>query len=83
MASPSLAQAYDLGLTKKYKWAGDGSISESTNLIAIGNKIDGFTAIDRYIPVFRGRSTRPITTCFFDEAKKRLAQIDPSGSAAR
>ena len=27
-------QAYDLGLTKKYKFAGDGSISESTNLIA-------------------------------------------------
>src|SRR5579863_2100079 len=26
-------QAYDLGLTKKYKWAGDGSISESTNLL--------------------------------------------------
>ena len=25
-------QAYDLGLTKKYKWAGDGAISESTNL---------------------------------------------------
>ena len=37
-------QAYDLGLTKKYKLAGDGSISESTNLIAIGNKIDGFIA---------------------------------------
>ncbi len=47
-------QAYDLGLTKKYKWAGDGSISESTNLKAIGNKIDGFVAINRYIPVFQG-----------------------------
>src|SRR3984957_9025475 len=49
-----VTQAYDLGLTKKYKFAGDGSISESTNLIAIGNKIDGFIGINRYIPVFQG-----------------------------
>src|SRR4029077_19508576 len=72
-------QAYDLGLTKKYKWAGDGSISESTNLIAIGNKIDGFTAINRYIPVFQGPLDTPYHHRFFDEAKKRLAKIDPSG----
>ena len=72
-------QAYDLGLTKKYKWAGDGSISESTNLIAIGNKIDGFTAINRYIPVFQGPLDTPYHHRFFDEAKKRLAMIDPSG----
>ena len=32
-------QAYDLGLTRKYKWAGDGAIAESTNLPALGNKI--------------------------------------------
>src|SRR5246500_4610938 len=30
-------QAFDLGLTRKYKWAGDGSVSESTNLPALGN----------------------------------------------
>ncbi|MGA7787772.1 MAG: ABC transporter substrate-binding protein, partial [Xanthobacteraceae bacterium] len=72
-------QAYDLGLTKKYKWAGDGSISESTNLIAIGNKIDGFTAINRYIPVFQGPLDTPYHHKFFDEAKARLAKIDPSG----
>src|SRR6202166_4760945 len=47
-------QAYDLGLTKKYKFAGDGSISEPTNLQAQGNKIDGFIGINRYIPVFQG-----------------------------
>src|SRR5713226_6435352 len=29
-------QAYDLGLPKKYRWAGDGSIAESTNLPALG-----------------------------------------------
>jgi len=30
-------QAYDLGLTKKYKRAGDGAIYESTNLPGLGN----------------------------------------------
>ena len=44
-------QAFDLGLTKKYKWAGDGAIAESTNLPALGSKIDGFIGINRYIPV--------------------------------
>ncbi len=72
-------QAYDLGLTKKYKWAGDGSISESTNLLAIGNKIDGFIAINRYIPVFQGPLDTPYHHAWFDEAKARLAKIDPSG----
>src|SRR5215471_16633633 len=41
-------QAFDLGLTKKYKWAGDGAIAESTNLPALGNKIEGFVGINRY-----------------------------------
>jgi branched-chain amino acid transport system substrate-binding protein len=72
-------QAYDLGLTKKYKFAGDGSISESTNLIAVGNKLDGFTGINRYIPVFDGVLNTPYLHRFFDEAKARLAKIDPSG----
>ena len=74
-----VTQAYDLGLTKKYKFAGDGSISESTNLIAIGNKIDGFIGINRYIPVFQGPLDTPYHHKFFDEAKARLAKIDPSG----
>ncbi len=72
-------QAYDLGLTKKYKWAGDGAIAESTNLPALGNKIEGFIGINRYIPVFDPPLDTPAHKRFFDEAKKRLAQIDPSG----
>jgi len=72
-------QAYDLGLTKKYKWAGDGSISESTNLLAIGNKIDGFIAINRYIPVFQGPLDTPYHRAWFAEAKARLLKVDPSG----
>ncbi len=72
-------QAYDLGLTKKYKSAGDGAICESVNLPALGNKIDGFVAINRYIPVFQGPLDTPALHAFFDDAKARLAKIDPSG----
>jgi branched-chain amino acid transport system substrate-binding protein len=72
-------QAYDLGLTKKYKWAGDGSITEASNLPALGSKIDGFVAINRYIPVFQGPLDTPYHHRFFDEAKARLAKVDPSG----
>jgi len=72
-------QAYDLGLTKKYKWAGDGAIAESTNLPALGNKIDGFVGINRYIPVFDPPLDTPAHKKFFDESVKRLKAIDPSG----
>jgi branched-chain amino acid transport system substrate-binding protein len=72
-------QAFDLGLTKKYKWAGDGAISESTNLPALGNKIDGFIGINRYIPVLEPPLNTPAHKKFFDDAVARLKQIDPSG----
>jgi ABC-type branched-subunit amino acid transport system substrate-binding protein len=72
-------QAYDLGLTKKYRWAGDGAICESTNMPALGNKIDGFIAINRYIPIFQGPLDTPYHHRFFDEAKARLAKVDSSG----
>ena len=72
-------QAYDLGLTKKYKWVGDGAIAESTNLPAQGNKIEGFIGINRYIPVLDGPLNTPAHKKFFDDAVVRLKQIDPSG----
>jgi branched-chain amino acid transport system substrate-binding protein len=72
-------QAYDLGLTKKYKWAGDGAIAESTNLPALGNKIEGFVGINRYLPVFDPPLNTAAHKKFFDEAVTRLKQIDPSG----
>ena len=72
-------QAFDLGLTKKYKWAGDGAIAESTNLPALGNKIEGFVGINRYIPVFEAPLDTPAHHKFFDDAKARLKKIDPSG----
>jgi branched-chain amino acid transport system substrate-binding protein len=72
-------QAFDLGLTKKYKWAGDGAIAESTNLPALGNKIEGFVGINRYIPVFEGPFDTPYHHHFYDDAVVRLNKIDPSG----
>jgi branched-chain amino acid transport system substrate-binding protein len=72
-------QGYDLGLTKKYKFAGDGAIAESVNLPALGNKIEGFIGINRYIPVLEGDLDTPALRKFFNEAKARLAKIDPSG----
>src|SRR6266851_2607987 len=46
-----VTQGYDLGLAKKYKFAGDGAIAVSAQLPALGNKIEGFVGIDRYVPV--------------------------------
>src|SRR5438034_11215881 len=70
-------QAFDLGLTKKYKWAGDGAIAESTNLPALGGKIEGFVGINRYIPVLDPPLNTPAHKKFFDDAIVRLKQIDP------
>ena len=72
-------QAYDLGLTKKYKWAGDGAVAESTNLPGLGNKIEGFVGINRYLPVFDPPLNTAAHHKFFDDAVARLKQIDPSG----
>jgi len=72
-------QAFDLGLTKKYRWAGDGAIAEATNLPALGNKIEGFVGINRYVPVLDPPLNTPHHKKFFDDAVARLKQIDPSG----
>ena len=72
-------QAFDLGLTKKYRWAGDGAIAESTNLPALGDKIEGFVGINRYVPVLDPPLDTPAHKKFFEEAVARLKQIDPSG----
>ena len=60
-------QAYDLGMTKKYKWAGDGAIAESVNLPALGDKIRASSASTVIC-----RCSRPVQHAhhrhFFDEA---------------
>jgi branched-chain amino acid transport system substrate-binding protein len=72
-------QAYDLGLAKKYKWAGDGAVTTSTNLPALGKKIEGFVGIDRYVPVFDPPLDTPYLHSFFNDAVARLKKVDPSG----
>jgi branched-chain amino acid transport system substrate-binding protein len=71
--------AYDLGLTRKYKYAGDGAIAESTHLPALGQKIEGFIGINRYVPVLDAPLNTPYHKKFFDEAVAALKKIDPSG----
>jgi branched-chain amino acid transport system substrate-binding protein len=73
------SQAFDLGLTRKYRWVGDGAIAESTNLPALGNKIEGFVGINRYLPVLDGPLNTPAHKQFLEEATVRLRKIDPSG----
>ena len=72
-------QAFDLGLTKKYKWAGDGAIAESTNLPALGNKIEGFVGINRYIPVLEAPLNTPCAQEVLRRSQGAAAKIDPSG----
>jgi len=72
-------QAYDLGLTKKYKLAGDGAMVESTHIPALGVKAEGFVGINRYLPVVDPPLNTPHHKKFFDDAVVRLKQIDPTG----
>ena len=71
-------QAFDLGLTKKYKWAGDGgSPSRSTcRLLAIRSRVlSASIAICRYSMVHSTHRAQE----FLEDASARLKQIDPSG----
>ncbi|MGH7278942.1 MAG: ABC transporter substrate-binding protein [Candidatus Rokuibacteriota bacterium] len=72
-------QAYDLGLTRKYRWAGDGAIAEATNLPALGSKIEGFIGINRYVPVLEKPLDTPYHKRWFEEAKAALKKVDPQG----
>jgi branched-chain amino acid transport system substrate-binding protein len=74
-----VTQTFDLGMSKKYKIAGDGAMTPSVSLPAIGAKGDGFVGIDRYIPVLEGPLNTPHHKKFLDEATARLKAIDPSG----
>ena len=68
---------------KKYKWAGDGAVTTSTNLPALGNKIEGFVGIDRYVPVFDPPLDTPYHHAFFDDARRPAEEDRSVGSAAR
>jgi branched-chain amino acid transport system substrate-binding protein len=69
----------DLGLLKKYKYAGDGAIAESTHLVALGQTIEGFVGVNRYVPVLDPPLNTAAHKKFFDQAVIALKKIDPSG----
>ncbi len=72
-------QAYDLGLTKKYRWAGDGAIAVGANLPALGAKIEGFVGIDRYLPVFESTLNTPYHRKWFAEVIELTKKLQPTG----
>ena len=72
-------QAYDLGLTKKYRWAGEGKIATQTNLSALGAKIEGFVGIDRYVPVFESTLDTPYHRRWFAEVIELMKKFEPNG----
>ena len=72
-------QSFDLGLSKKYKIAGDGAIVVSVSMPAMGAKAEGFVGIDRYLPLLEGVLNTPHHKRFLEDATARLKQIDPTG----
>jgi hypothetical protein len=67
-----------LSPTRRQRWTGEAPPPESTNLPALGDKIEGFVGINRYIPVLDPPLNTAAHKKFFDEASKRLKAIDPS-----
>src|SRR5207248_7925305 len=67
-------QGYDLGLHKKYKWAGDGAMVAASQLPAMGEKCEGFVGIDRYVPVLQGKLNTPALKAFLDDSVPRLKE---------
>src|SRR6185369_14602020 len=74
-----VTQSFDLGLSKKYKIAGDGAIAVSVNVPALGSKGDGFVGIDRYVPVLEGVLNTASHKHFLEDSTTRLKAIDPTG----
>lgn len=70
-------QSHDLGLSRKYKMAGDGAVAVPSSLPALGAKIDGFTGIDRYIPVLDGPLDTPFNRKFHAETLAPLKAVAP------
>jgi len=70
-------QGYDLGLSRKYKIAGDGAVAVPSSLPALGSKIDGFVGIDRYIPVLEGPLDTPYNKKFHEETLAPLKAVAP------
>lgn len=71
-------QLYDLGLTKKYRWAGDGGIATGANLRVLGDKIEGFVGIDRYVPVFESTLNTSYHRKWFFKVTHLMKKFQPN-----
>lgn len=71
------AQAVEVGLSKKYKLAGDGSFMNSATLAWLGERAEGFVGINRYLPLLEGPLGTPANRAFLEEARPRLEKISP------
>ena len=76
-------QAYDLGLFRKAKYAGDGAVAESTHLAALGEKIEGFVGVNRYVPVMTKPLDTPYHKKFFEEVPGAAEADRPLGPGSR
>jgi branched-chain amino acid transport system substrate-binding protein len=75
-----VTQSYNLGLHKKYRFAGDGAaVVAGTNLPAEKEKALGFVGIDRYLPILEGPLDTPYHKQFFDAVFEHSKKYDPKG----
>ena len=54
-------------------------MAESTHLAALGQKVEGFVGVNRYIPILTKPLDTPYHKKFFEESKVLLKKMDPSG----
>ena len=78
-ASPSATRPSISASPRSTNGRATARLPKSVNLPALGSKIEGFVGINRYIPILEGSLDTPALRKFFNEAKTRLAKIDPSG----
>jgi branched-chain amino acid transport system substrate-binding protein len=72
-------QVHTLGLFRRYRYAGDGAVADSRHLATLGDTVEGFVGITRYLPVLDAPLDKPHHRAFLAEARARLTQIDPTG----
>jgi branched-chain amino acid transport system substrate-binding protein len=75
-----VTQSHNLGLHKKYRFAGDGAaVVAGTNLPAQKEKALGFVGIDRYLPILEGPLDTDEHRKFFKAVFEYSKKYDPRG----
>lgn len=75
-----VTQSHNLGLHKKYRFAGDGAaVVAGTNLPAQKEKALGFVGIDRYLPIQEGPLDTDYHRTFYNAVFEHSKKYDPEG----